>query len=76
MESRIMEDFYDDPQIWPRSAPRWWLQPALLWQRWCKASSDRAALAALDAQVRRDIGVSAAEIARVCDVPWWRWPER
>lgn len=71
-----MDDFYDDPQLWPRAAPSWWLRPALLWRRWRKAGEDRAALAVLDARTRRDIGVSAAEIAAACEVPWWRWPTR
>jgi len=59
-----MDDFYEDPQLWPRAAQSWWLRPALLWRRWRKAGEDR------------DIGVSAAEIAAACEVPWWRWPTR
>ncbi|NQV81247.1 MAG: DUF1127 domain-containing protein [Alphaproteobacteria bacterium] len=68
-----MEEILDDEQ------PTWRAQPPApslfeFWRRWRKAVNDRAALLALDAHARRDIGVNAADIDAAVRLSWWRWP--
>lgn len=41
-------------------------------REWRRRSRGRRELAQLDAKTRRDIGVTAAEIARECRKPFWR----
>jgi len=46
----------------------------VLARRWVKARRDRAALQAMDAPARRDIGITAGEVRFASSTPWWRWP--
>lgn len=46
----------------------------VLARRWIKARRDRAALRAMDARARRDIGITAGEVRLASSTPWWRWP--
>ena len=46
----------------------------VLSRRWVKSRRDRAALGAMDAHARRDIGVTAGDVRLVSNTPWWRWP--
>lgn len=45
-----------------------------LWRRWQRARRDRAALLAMDARARRDVGVTLGDVRAAYRQPWWRWP--
>ena len=40
--------------------------------RWIERARQRQALAGLDDQMLRDIGITRVEAARECDKPFWR----
>lgn len=61
-----------------RSTPLWHrlaqaLRAAMTLVRlWHERARQRAHLAALDARMLRDIGITPSEVARECEKPFWR----
>lgn len=65
----------DSPANPDRLEGRTRLAPLLtLWRRWQRARGDRAALLAMDARARRDVGVTLDEVRDAYRQRWWRWP--
>lgn len=56
----------------PRHEPHPFVAAYLLIKGWIERTRQRRALAGLDDQMLRDIGITRVEAMRECDKPFWR----
>jgi uncharacterized protein YjiS (DUF1127 family) len=56
----------------PRRGPARFAAAFVMIRRWIERTRQRRALAGLDDQMLRDIGITRVEAARECDKPFWR----
>ena len=56
----------------PRRAPHPFAAAFAMIKSWIERTRQRQALAGLDDQMLRDIGITRVEAARECEKPFWR----